>query len=112
MHLKTPSYLGTLHDGLHFSVGKRPPERPPEAPAGMQCGRPLIVFLYFSSRLNKPEERDDFIKACHLNLSWNLQGVSGPIVPLFSLSLNALDESVEIKYYTNHYLAVLSFLKT
>lgn len=69
-----------LHEGLRFSVGKRPPERPPEAPERMQRGRSLIVLLYFSSRLNKPEERDEFIKAHHLNISWNLQGVSEHIV--------------------------------
>lgn len=109
MHLKRPSYLGMLHDSLHFSVGKRAPERPPEAPAGMQRGRPLIVLLYFSSRLNKPGERHEFIKAHHLNKSWNLQGVSEHIVPLFSFSLNAPVESMKIKYYANDYLAVYLF---
>lgn len=72
-----PRCLGRLHNRLHLSVGKRPLERPPKAEAaeGMQCGRPLIVFPYFSSRLNKPEEQDEFIKARCLNKSWNVQGV-------------------------------------
>jgi len=91
---------------MHFSVGKRPPERPPAAPEGVRCGRPLIAFLCFSSRLNKPEERDEFIKAHPLNVSWDLWGVSERIVPLFSFSLNAPGESVKIKYCANCYLAV------
>lgn len=110
MHFKMPGCLGVLHGSLHFSVGKRPLERPLE---GMQHhGRPLIVFLCFSSRLNKPEERLEFIKAHLLNVSWNLQGVSEHIVPLFSFSLNAPKESMKIKYCTNCYLAVYLFLKT
>lgn len=72
-----PCFLGRLHNHLHISVGKRPLERPPRAEAleGKRHGRPLIVFFYFSSRLNKPEEQDEFIKARCLNKSWNVQGV-------------------------------------
>lgn len=72
-----------------FSVGKRPPERPPEAQEGRQSGSPLIVFLYFSSRLNKPKKQKGFIKARPLSISWNLRGLSECIVPLFSFPLNA-----------------------
>lgn len=88
-HLKMPSYLGRLHNTAFFSVGKRPPERPPEAQEGRQSGSPLMVFLYFSSRLSKPKKQKGFIKARCLSLSWNLRGLWECIVPLFSFPLNA-----------------------
>lgn len=99
-HLKVPKLLGMLHMGLHLSVGMRPLERPPKAPKGMWHGKPLLLFLYFSSRLNKPKEQDKFIKAHCLTKSWNVQGVSKHIVPLFSFSPKAPGESRKINQPT------------
>lgn len=84
-----PEHLGMLHMGLHLPVGKSPLEWPPKAVEGMWHGRALLLLLCFSTRLNKPKEQDKFIKAHCLTKSWNVQGVSKHIVPLFSFSPNA-----------------------
>lgn len=87
MHLRVPSYLENLLNNLHFFSGKEAPKRPPEF--RRECRAQSFVFLYFSSRLNKPKKQNGFIRSHCLSISWGLRGLSEHIVPLLSFSLRA-----------------------
>lgn len=113
MHLKMPSYLGKLHNNLHFFQWERGPQR--GLPRLRREGRAAALWLCsftFPVGWTNPRSRRGLSKLA----LWAYLGICGDcrsaLFPyLASLSM-LLEGSMKIKCYSNCYLAVYFFGKT